>query len=185
MALSAPGLWPFFFAELVVGGARRTRAGTVAGGKCSAAAGSRALFFSLHPGGVQGPIPFPQDVAAFPRPYNDFMSVARIVLTTVGSNEAAMNLGRILVSERLAACVNIVDRVESIYRWQGVIHDEKEVLLIIKTVEGQLDSLRERIYAVHPYEVPEYIVLSPADVSTEYLDWLIDSSGPDGENLQQ
>lgn len=104
------------------------------------------------------------------------MSIARIVLTTVGSREIALTIGRTVVDQRLAACVNIVDRIQSIYRWQGAVHDESEVLLIIKTVAGQVDALRERLHELHPYEVPEFVVIAPEALSERYLAWLIEES---------
>ena len=107
------------------------------------------------------------------------MSDARLVLTTVVSNEAALTLARTLVEERLAACVNVVDRIQSIYRWQGSVEQEAEVLLIIKTSAAQCDALRTRFDEIHPYEVPEFIAIEPAAVSKPYLEWLIAESGED------
>lgn len=105
------------------------------------------------------------------------MSQARIVLTTVVSTDAAVTLARTLVEERLAACVNIVDRIQSIYRWEGSIQQEAEVLLIIKTTAAQCERLRARLDEIHPYEVPEFVAIEPAVVSERYLEWLSAESG--------
>ena len=110
------------------------------------------------------------------------MSDARIVLTTVVSKDAALTLARTLVEERLAACVNIVDRIQSIYRWQGSIQQEAEVLLLIKTSAAQCDALRARLDEIHPYEVPEFIAIEPETVSKPYLEWLIAESGGDQDS---
>lgn len=104
------------------------------------------------------------------------MSIARIVLTTVENRETALRIGRTLVDQRLAACVNIVDHIQSVYRWQGAVHDESEVLLIIKTVAGQVEALREKLHEVHPYEVPEFVVIAPEALSERYLAWLMEES---------
>jgi periplasmic divalent cation tolerance protein len=104
------------------------------------------------------------------------MSQARIILTTVASVDAAETLARSLVEERLAACVNIVDRVQSIYRWKGAVESEKEVLLIIKTVARRVTELEARLHELHPYEVPEFVVLQPESLSEPYLAWLLEET---------
>lgn len=98
-----------------------------------------------------------------------------IVLTTVGAGFDAAGLARDLVEQRLAACVNIVDRLRSIYRWQGKVEDDAEQLLVIKTVEERLASLREALFARHPYDVPEFVVLAIDRIEGPYRDWLIES----------
>jgi periplasmic divalent cation tolerance protein len=104
------------------------------------------------------------------------MSQARIILTTVASVEAAEALARALVEERLAACVNVIDRVQSIYRWEGAVQYEKEVLLIIKTVVERVSELEARLQILHPYAVPEFVVLSPEALSGSYLAWLVEQT---------
>ena len=103
----------------------------------------------------------------------------RIVVTTVNDTEHAAALARRVVDERLAACVNIVPNVRSIYRWQGRVVDEAELLLVIKTAEDMVDALRARLAEIHPYEVPEIVVLSPESVSVPYLSWVRESVRPD------
>jgi periplasmic divalent cation tolerance protein len=99
------------------------------------------------------------------------MSVV-VVLSTFPSSEKAAEIARVLVDERLAACVNLVPAVRSIYRWQGAIHDAAEVLAIVKTTAERVDALRDRLIALHPYDVPEAIVLPVTDGHAPYLAWV-------------
>jgi periplasmic divalent cation tolerance protein len=98
-----------------------------------------------------------------------------VVLTTVGADFDARQLAESIVEARLAACVNIVDRIRSIYRWQGAIEDDREQLLIIKTSEERVDALRAAIVAGHPYDVPEFVVIQIDDLSESYRAWLVDA----------
>ena len=107
------------------------------------------------------------------------MTDKRIVFSTAGSEEEARRIAHNLVQRQFAACVNIVPRVESIYRWQGKIESSHEFLLIIKTSADQFPSVRDAIRALHSYQLPECIALSIEDGSSEYLDWLGDSLGGD------
>lgn len=100
------------------------------------------------------------------------------VHVTAPSREQASEMARALVDERLAACVNIVDGVVSVYRWEGKICDEAEVLCLIKTRPDLLPALIERIQALHPYEVPEILSFEVSDGSALYLDWLVASTRP-------
>ncbi len=99
-----------------------------------------------------------------------------IVLTTVGADFDPRPLARELVEQRLAACVNIVPAMTSIYRWQGRVDEEGEQLLIIKTVDANLHDLRAALFAQHPYEVPELVVLPVASTSEAYGAWLLEST---------
>jgi periplasmic divalent cation tolerance protein len=107
------------------------------------------------------------------------MTDKRIVLSTAGSEEEARRIARYLVERQLAACVNIVPRVESIYRWQGRIESNQEWLLLIKTSADQFPAVRDAVRELHSYELPECIALSIDDGSSEYLDWLGESLGGD------
>jgi periplasmic divalent cation tolerance protein len=99
------------------------------------------------------------------------MSVV-VVLSTFPSSEKAAEIARVLVDERLCACVNLVPAVRSIYRWQGAIHDDAEVLAIVKTTAERAAALRDRLIALHPYDVPEAIVLPVTDGHAPYLAWV-------------
>ena len=96
---------------------------------------------------------------------------ARILLTTAPPGKAH-ELARALVEERLAACVNVVPGLRSIYRWEGALHDEPESLLIVKTTRDRLEALSARLAALHPYETPEVLVLTPDTGAAAYLAWL-------------
>ena len=96
----------------------------------------------------------------------------RAVLVTAGSEEEGARIARALVDERLAACVNIVPRIRSIYRWRGAVEDEAETLLVIKTSAASLEKLEARVRELHSYEVPEIIALPLDSGSAPYLDWL-------------
>jgi periplasmic divalent cation tolerance protein len=97
---------------------------------------------------------------------------AIIVLTTFPGSGDATALARTLVEERLAACVNVLPPMTSVYRWKASIEEEQERQLVIKTTTARAEALRERLRALHPYEIPEFLVLSPSDGSREYLEWL-------------
>ena len=95
-----------------------------------------------------------------------------IVLVTVGSEPEAKMIAHTLIEERLAACVNVISGLTSIYRWEGHICEDKELLLIIKTQGQKVAALRERIVHLHSYAVPEVIALPITDGSARYLEWL-------------
>ena len=94
------------------------------------------------------------------------------VLITAPNEEEAAKISRTIVEESLAACVNIIRSVRSIYRWQGSVEDESEVLMIAKTKRALFDRLKGRIKELHSYEVPEIIGLPVIEGSKQYLDWL-------------
>jgi periplasmic divalent cation tolerance protein len=108
--------------------------------------------------------------------YDDRAMTPVIVLTTVGADFDARSLARELIEQRLAACVNVVPSVISIYRWQGRVEEEGEQLLVIKTVDANVDALRAALFASHPYEVPEFVVLPVASTSEAYGAWLLEST---------
>ena len=95
-----------------------------------------------------------------------------ILLSTCGSQEEARRLARELVERSLAACVNIVPGVESIYEWKGKVESAAELLLIIKTTSERRQALEEHLLSVHSYETPEVLYLSPNGGSAAYLKWL-------------
>ena len=96
-----------------------------------------------------------------------------IVLTTVGSSFDVTDLATHLVDQRLAACVNIIPQVRSIYRWQETIEDDREQLLVIKTTDERVRALRDALFARHPYEVPEFVLLTIDSIQGPYRDWLL------------
>lgn len=95
-----------------------------------------------------------------------------VVLVTVPSAEEAARIGRTLVEERLAGCVNVVGPVRSIYRWQDTVEDESEHLLVVKARAAGVADLAARIRVLHPYDVPEVLALPIAAGSEPYLAWL-------------
>lgn len=103
-----------------------------------------------------------------------------VVLVTAPGPEVAADLARTVVEEKLAACGNIVPGLRSIYRWEGKVCDEPEVLLILKTTADRFDALRERVVALHPYDVPEVLRFDVKDGHAPYLEWIRDSVGASG-----
>ena len=103
------------------------------------------------------------------------MTDKRIVLSTAGSEEEAQKIARHLVEHQLAACVNIVPKIESIYRWQGKVESSQEWLLLIKTTAEKFPAVRDALRELHSYELPECIALSVEDGSANYLQWIEDS----------
>lgn len=101
-----------------------------------------------------------------------------LVLTTVNENFDVRGMAESLVSSRVAACVNVIERVSSIYRWEGRVTTDSEQLLVIKTAEDRVDALREAVLAVHPYEVPEFVVVPVRSVSEAYASWILSSVSP-------
>ena len=100
------------------------------------------------------------------------MNESIVVLITCGSEEEALKIANALVEEHLAACVNLVSPIRSIYRWEGKIWDEKEWLLIIKTQKQRFEELEKKVKFLHYYSVPEIISLPIVEGSSSYLNWL-------------
>jgi periplasmic divalent cation tolerance protein len=101
-----------------------------------------------------------------------------VVLSTAPPGQAH-EIARALVAERLAACVNLLPGVRSVYRWKGSLQDDPETALWIKTTPERLAALAERLRALHPYEVPEVLVLSPLSGSSDYVGWVRESCESD------
>jgi periplasmic divalent cation tolerance protein len=95
-----------------------------------------------------------------------------VVYVTTPDAAVAERLARALVEEELAACCSIVPGVRSIYRWEGRVQDDAELLLVIKTTAPRLDALARRVVALHPYAVPEVVALPVAGGHVPYLDWV-------------
>jgi len=105
------------------------------------------------------------------------MTDKRIVLSTAGSQEEARKIAHALINRRLAACVNIVPGIESVYRWEGKVEAASEWLLIIKTTAAAFPNVRDVIAELHSYEVPECLALAVEDGATSYLEWIGKSVG--------
>ena len=99
-----------------------------------------------------------------------------IALTTLPADADAAEFGRTLVDERLAACVNLLPVMESVYRWEGKIEFEAERQLVIKTSRERVSDLWDRVRELHPYEVPEFVIISIVDGNEAYLRWIGDST---------
>jgi len=95
-----------------------------------------------------------------------------IVFSTCGSAEEAQKIARALVEGRVAACVNILPEIRSVYRWKGAVEEASEWLLLIKTTQAQFERLRAEIARLHSYEVPEIVALPVAGGLEAYLDWI-------------
>lgn len=111
--------------------------------------------------------------AKSPLPGGDRPRAPAVVLVTAPDADVARKIARALVDRRLAACASLVPGLTSVYRWQGAVEEASEVLLVIKTVRARLGELERELRALHPFEVPELVVLDPAHVGARYLDWLI------------
>lgn len=99
-----------------------------------------------------------------------------IVITTVAQTYDAREIADELVSRRLAACVNILPQVYSVYRWEGRIEHDNEQILLIKTLDERVDELRDFMMKRHPYEVPEFVVINIDNIEGPYREWLINAA---------
>jgi periplasmic divalent cation tolerance protein len=98
-----------------------------------------------------------------------------LVLSTAGSESEAHKIAQTLVERRIAACVNIVPRIQSVYRWEGKVEQAEEYLLFIKTVKVREEQVRAAVCELHSYDLPECISIPIESGSTDYLKWLSDS----------
>jgi periplasmic divalent cation tolerance protein len=99
-----------------------------------------------------------------------------LILTTLPVDADVVAFAKALVEERLAACVNLLPAMESVYRWEGRVERESERQVIIKTTRERTETLWERVRELHPYEVPEFVVLAIVDGNDAYLRWIADST---------
>lgn len=108
-----------------------------------------------------------------------------LVFTTAPAGPQAERIARALVEERLAACVNMSPPMTSIYRWHGGVEREHECQLVIKTTRDRVAALEQRVTVLHPYELPEFLVVPAAGGSGAYLDWVRDETAdPDAGRTQ-
>lgn len=105
------------------------------------------------------------------------MTDALLVFTMLPNADAAVALAKRVVEERLAACANILPAVRSIYRWQGKLQDENEVLVLMKTRQEHFERLKARILELHPYEVPEVLAVPVEQGYAAYLEWIAKGTG--------
>jgi periplasmic divalent cation tolerance protein len=107
-----------------------------------------------------------------------------VVLSTLPDGEKAAEVARVLVDERLIACANVLPPVRSIYRWQGKVNDEHEVLVVLKTSAQTLGRMQQRLRELHPYDVPEMLALRVESGWPPYLEWLARETGPEGDDAR-
>ncbi len=100
------------------------------------------------------------------------MTDARIVLTTTGTREEADKIANALVQRELAACVNIVGPITSVYRWKGKVQTDNEFLLLIKTTEDAFEPVQKTVRELHSYEIPEFIEIGVSRGEGKYLAWI-------------
>lgn len=96
------------------------------------------------------------------------------IFSTASNIDEAKKIARELVKEKLAACVNIVDKIESIYEWKGEVQEDSEVLMIIKSKEEKFKTIEKKIKELHSYEVPEILSITITNGSSDYLNWIDD-----------
>lgn len=104
-------------------------------------------------------------------------TAVRVLLSTAPDDEVAERVARALVERRLVACVNLVPRVRSIYRWQGAIHDDAEVLMVMKTTAALAPSVADALAELHPYECPELLEVGVEGGLAPYLAWVEGETG--------
>ena len=98
---------------------------------------------------------------------------ALVVFVTSPSAEKALELGRTLVEERLAACANLLPAIRSVYWWEGKVQEEGEALVLLKTTRARFGALRDRVLTLHPYQVPEVVAVEVAAGNAAYLEWIV------------
>ena len=103
------------------------------------------------------------------------MSEAIVVFMTAANADEARRIADRLVETKLAACVQILPEIESIYRWKNEVQHDKEVLLLAKTTDGRFDGLEKEVRAMHSYETPEIVAVPASNISESYRAWLFDS----------
>ena len=100
---------------------------------------------------------------------------AIVVLMTAANRDEAARIAELLVNSHLAACVQILPEIESVYRWQGKVERAQEVLLLAKTTAAKFDELDRAVREIHSYETPEIVALPISSASESYLDWLLEN----------
>jgi len=101
-----------------------------------------------------------------------------VVIVTVGTEQKGIEIGKALIEERLAACVNLLKGVRSLFLWKGSLTEDQEILMLIKTRRSIFPKLMDRVVELHPYQVPEIIALPVVEGSSSYLQWVAEMTGP-------
>lgn len=101
-----------------------------------------------------------------------------VVMVTVATESQGLEIGRSLIEEKLAACVNLIKGLRSLYMWEGSLSDDQEILMLIKTRRSLFPKLKDRVIELHTYEVPEIIALPVVEGSSSYLKWVAEMTGP-------
>jgi periplasmic divalent cation tolerance protein len=101
-----------------------------------------------------------------------------VILSTTGSEDEASKIAEHLVSNRLAACVNIIPSITSVYRWKGEMNSDREILMIIKTDASRFEEIKTALRSMHSYETPELIAIPIQQGLQQYLDWIAESVAP-------
>ena len=104
------------------------------------------------------------------------MSTVSLVMMTAPDEAVAVAITRTVVEEKLAACGNLIPKIRSIYRWQGEVCDDSEVLVLFKTAESCFEALKNRLIELHPYDCPEVVQIDVQGGSSEYLSWVINQT---------
>lgn len=103
-----------------------------------------------------------------------------VAVVTGPDRETLVEIGRRVVEERLAACANVWGPVASVFRWKGEVEEEAEVMALLKTTADRVEDLGERVVELHPYDVPEFLVLPVSAGSADYLAWVVGAASEDG-----
>lgn len=107
----------------------------------------------------------------------------RVLLVSGPDEQTLLGIGRRVVEERLAACINVWGGVRSVYRWEGRVHDDDEAMAILKSTAGRLEGLERRVRELHPYDEPEFLALPVVRGAASYLDWVRASVEPRPDDL--
>jgi len=106
------------------------------------------------------------------------MEPVNLVYMTAGSKDEALSIGKTLVAEKLAACVNIIDQMNSVFEWEGEVQHDTEVILIAKTAESRVPELVEKVKAEHSYDCPCIVCLPVSNGNPDFLEWISRSVSP-------
>jgi periplasmic divalent cation tolerance protein len=112
------------------------------------------------------------------------VSQVSLIYCTVGSRDAALSIGRTLVTEQLAACANVIDGMTSIYSWQGALEESREAVLLLKTRTELLERAMSRVRQLHPYECPAILAWGLTAIAADYERWVCEQTAAPGDPVQ-